>query len=1122
MKKWWTIALVFSSLLRVQSQSCNPVASISPSGTINICEGGSVSLTAPASNVWVQKADQLGIRYGAVAFSIGSKGYAGTGRDATRKKDFWEYDPATNVWTQKADFGGTARYFGTGFSVNGKGYIGTGRDAGGRKNDFWEYDPATNTWTQKANFGGTARDYAVGFSIGNKGYIGTGTNGAVHYKDFWEYNPATNSWSAKANFGGTARVSAVGIGIGGKGYIGTGYDGAEKKDFWEFDPVANGWTQKADFGGTAREAAAGFSIGARGFIGGGWDGGADTKDFWEYDPATDTWTQKADFGGNIRELHTGFSIGAKGYMGTGWDGTYKKDIWEYDPGYTYAWSTGQSTQFITVSTYGNYTLTLTNILGCSHTSAATVVNLSNTWTGGGTNNWNTASNWSCGTVPNSPGVNAVINNGASPMPVLNNDISIRNLTLNGTSTVTLNGHQFTIGGSISGGGSITGSAASSLVLQGAAGNVNFTSGAQTLQYLELGSGASANLNNTLNISAGVSAGAVTVNSGAVLNTGDNLVLQSDAQGTARIAASTGTINGAVTIERYIPARRAWRLLSVPLHPSAGTTISEAWQEAQQATTIPPPAYTPGSGTLITYSTSAVNGYDKGSTNNPSLKYFNGSNWAAPASTNIPVTNYPGYMLFVRGDRNFIIGGTNVPAASTTLRPRGPVNVGTQTINNLVGTGFQVVGNPFASAINFHTVTRSGLDDTYYLWDPKLGGTDGVGGFVTFAWNSGTNSYDQTINGSGSTSLPDDGTIESGAAFVVNFTGPGNLQIKETDKIATSSAAAFGRPVAKQQTSITAVLEYERVAGEKAVLDGLLLHYDTSLTDKNNIAAVKLKNFTENIAISHNEQLLAIERRRLPQSTDTVLLHLSQLRLRTYSLVIKAAQLQETGCYLLLEDSYTGTKTLLPNAGGGCRYTFTVTMDTASYKPNRLRLLLKRNPSFVSPFVFNSITVQKGRLEWQVNQQPVAGVYIIERSGDGVEFTMADSTNADEQTPTQHVYENSSIGSSNFYRIQFRPYLGNSKYSAVVNTGKAKSNFSIAPNPVQQGELQVALNHLPAGHYTVRLVNSNGAVLQQFAAVHGDGNAVYRYALDTKIIPGIYIAELLNGASKKAVQKIFVQ
>lgn len=59
-------------------------------------------------------------------------------------------------WTQKADFGGIERVDAIGFSIGTKGYIGTGRNSNTAAEyvDFWEYDPSTNTWTQKADFGG--------------------------------------------------------------------------------------------------------------------------------------------------------------------------------------------------------------------------------------------------------------------------------------------------------------------------------------------------------------------------------------------------------------------------------------------------------------------------------------------------------------------------------------------------------------------------------------------------------------------------------------------------------------------------------------------------------------------------------------------------------------------------------------------------------------------------------------------------------------------------------------------------------------------------------------------------------------------------------------------------------
>jgi hypothetical protein len=68
---------------------------------------------------------------------------------------------AQGTWTQKADFGGTERLSAVGFSIGTKGYIGTGgKYPDPPYSDFWEYDPATDVWTQKADFAGSPREYA--------------------------------------------------------------------------------------------------------------------------------------------------------------------------------------------------------------------------------------------------------------------------------------------------------------------------------------------------------------------------------------------------------------------------------------------------------------------------------------------------------------------------------------------------------------------------------------------------------------------------------------------------------------------------------------------------------------------------------------------------------------------------------------------------------------------------------------------------------------------------------------------------------------------------------------------------------------------------------------------------
>lgn len=292
------------------------------------------SCISSAQNTWIQVDDFAGLpRSAAIGFSIGGKGYVGTGNINVTGfiNDFWEYDSLNTVWSQKKDFGGNNRQNAIGFSIGGKGYLGTGEHLHA-KVDFWEYDPATDSWTQKADFSGGKRTNAFAFSIANKGYVGTGYNELSNKKDFWEYDPATNIWTQKEDFGGAARAGATAFSIGNKGYVGTGNsNGIFYADFWEYNPVTNNWIQKADFGGGMRWSAAGFSIGSKGYIGTGSDGNTGMSDFWEYDPSTNQWTQKVDFGGIARVEATAFSIGGKGYMGTGATDIYSGDFWEYTP-----------------------------------------------------------------------------------------------------------------------------------------------------------------------------------------------------------------------------------------------------------------------------------------------------------------------------------------------------------------------------------------------------------------------------------------------------------------------------------------------------------------------------------------------------------------------------------------------------------------------------------------------------------------------------------------------------------------------------------------------------------------------------------------------------------------------
>jgi len=293
---------------------------------------------------WVELSDFDGLpRSDAVGFSIGTKGYIGTGYDGDeRLNDFWEYDVANNSWTQKADFPGVARNSAIGFGTDTKGYIGTGYDGKNKLNDFWEFDPLTNKWTRKADFAGSARYSAVAMAINNKGYLGTGYDG-TYLKDFWEYDPSADTWTQKNSIGGSKRRDAACFVIDGKGYILTGVDnGTYESDVWEYDPTTGIWTKKRvisgatdedyddDYTGIVGIYKVGFSLNGKGYLATG--GQTSGNNVWEYNPVTDLWIERSAMEGSARADAVGFTVGNLAYLTTGKSGTYYfDDLWSFDP-----------------------------------------------------------------------------------------------------------------------------------------------------------------------------------------------------------------------------------------------------------------------------------------------------------------------------------------------------------------------------------------------------------------------------------------------------------------------------------------------------------------------------------------------------------------------------------------------------------------------------------------------------------------------------------------------------------------------------------------------------------------------------------------------------------------------
>jgi len=98
----------------------------------------------PAFGSWKKLSELPGKKYrdSPVGFCLNSRLFMGLGRYGSALNDFYEYVPATDEWKLLESFPGGGRVSAVAFTLGSKAYIGTGSNNGsGAYSDFYEFDP---------------------------------------------------------------------------------------------------------------------------------------------------------------------------------------------------------------------------------------------------------------------------------------------------------------------------------------------------------------------------------------------------------------------------------------------------------------------------------------------------------------------------------------------------------------------------------------------------------------------------------------------------------------------------------------------------------------------------------------------------------------------------------------------------------------------------------------------------------------------------------------------------------------------------------------------------------------------------------------------------------------------
>ncbi len=484
------------------------------------------------------------------------------------------------------------------------------------------------------------------------------------------------------------------------------------------------------------------------------------------------------------------------------------------------------------------------------------------------------------------------------------------------------------------------------ITTGDVSDLYFSDTAYVLKDLTLGNkGSHVYVHNHLHIASN---GTVTVNSGNLHSDGNVTFKSTAADSSAVVApvAAGASIRGNVIVERFIPAKRAYRLLTSPV--TTTTSIRANWMEGATPCTTAGYPYAVGSpqnplagfGTHITGPGANANGFDQNQTGNPSIFKFNSSTqlWETIPSTAGTFTAGETFRMIIRGDRSISLN-TNTPTpTNTVLRTTGVLATGDVTVTGLssVAGKYTLVGNPYQSPVDFSQAVKSNLYDYLYIWDANITGDSGRGGFVAVEKIGGT-WMNNVISSKATTYLQPGQSV-----FVRTIAdGPASLTFKETNKGTSTQQVPVFRPSGTFPLLRMELYDSTEYVKGQTSKDGLLVAFDAQYKNQATTEDIpKLTNLDETFAVNRDGQLLAIEKRLPVTVGDTIPLNITQYRGTKYALKIDASALTASSLKATLIDNWLKTESPV-QLGTTSTVFFTVDGNTqGAAAANRFMLVLR--------------------------------------------------------------------------------------------------------------------------------------------------------------------------------------
>ncbi|HTC00441.1 MAG TPA: T9SS type A sorting domain-containing protein [Ferruginibacter sp.] len=387
-------------------------------------------------------------------------------------------------------------------------------------------------------------------------------------------------------------------------------------------------------------------------------------------------------------------------------------------------------------------------------------------------------------------------------------------------------------------------------------------------------------------------------------------------------------------------------------------------------------------------------------------------------------------------------------------------------------------------------------------------------------------------------------ILSTKSFSANRTGINSVQINKSDKNIYTHNHFYlfspGSVLSQPEISLRTTLYGTDTAHVITYLaDGVLNIFGSTYKDTLNWSEDigKLFNLSQTVAIFNYNQYLSIERSPLAKAGDTINLSIGKLiRSQPYQFIIQTTNFTRPDLNAFLIDSYTNISTPILLGDTSVNINFTITSDPASYVSNRFTIIFKATPGNVAYTNIKATTQNKNiDLQWRISNQSNIKEYIVERSSNGTDFTVADTllATADTSSFIYNWIDTNTVNGNNYYRVyavdknllpqdtsNITSVFLSEDITPITADSVIASFVKVYPNPVTNGIVSIDLTGWPAGNYEIKIFDLSGNTILRETKYYGSNNDPVAISFGKNVNPGIYIIQII--APNKNTIKVTIE